>query len=161
MHRTFLIAGCAVVIAAIVFVFWRVQPRPATSSGLAPAGGTFRSVMTNSVGLVKKEITGGVGVMLREEPGSGQTVIQGVGVGSPGEQAGLRVGDVIAWVDGWPTAGRPLTEITERIRGFTAGKVVLIVQRGDSTNLVECVIRRTSWNNLYEMKYDQTLHTNR
>ena len=117
--------------------------------------------MTNSMELVRKEITGGVGVMLTTGPGVGQVMIQGVGVGSPGEQAGLRVGDVIVEVDGWPTTGKPLMEITERIRGYTAGKVVLTVQRGDPTNLVECVVRRTSWNNLNSMKFNQTLETNR
>jgi len=155
MRRTVVIAGCIALIAATLFVVWIAQPRPAMSSGSGLFRETLRSAMTNSVELVKKEITGGVGIMVMNQPG-GELVIRGVGVGSPGEQAGLNVGDIIIRVNDWPTAGHTLQENIERVRGYTAGKVVLIVQRGDPTNLIECVIRRTSWNTLNGMKYDQT-----
>src|SRR5262245_8434512 len=109
MRRIVLIAGSVVLIAIIVFASWATQSHRATApSGNDPMREIVRSAMTNSMALMKKEFTGGVGVMLRTGPGPTETMIQGVGVGSPGEQAGLRVGDIIVRVNDWPTAGRPL-----------------------------------------------------
>src|SRR5262245_4084204 len=118
MKRTLAIVAGLAVLALVVVVFWASQG-PSASTGLSRPS-LLKSAMTNSMELVRKEFTGGVGVMLREETGAGLVKIQGVGVGSPGEQAGLRVNDIITSVDGWPTAGKPLTQITERIRGYTA-----------------------------------------
>lgn len=49
--------------------------------------------------------------------------------GSPAERAGLRAGDKIYGVDGWPTRGKPLDQVVERIRGERGTPIRLLIQR--------------------------------
>jgi carboxyl-terminal processing protease len=112
------------------------------------------------VEFAKNRVTGGVGVMLRVEPGTGLPMVQGVGVGSPAEAAGLHVGDVIMEVNGQAITNQSLRQVVEAFRGFTGGKVDVTVKRAGATNLT-FVIRRTSWNTLLKTTLNQTPGTNK
>src|SRR5262245_9280945 len=48
---------------------------------------------------------------------------------SPAEKAGLRVGDMITFVDGKPTQGLAVEEVVSKLRGVAGTKVHITVQR--------------------------------
>ncbi len=49
--------------------------------------------------------------------------------GSPGERAGIQAGDIIASVDGRPTAGLPLPEAVALLRGAPGTRPQVVIQR--------------------------------
>jgi carboxyl-terminal processing protease len=61
---------------------------------------------------------------------------------SPAEKAGLRVGDVISLVDGWPTKGRELNEVVSRLKGARGTYVKIMVQRPGVEAPIEMSIMR-------------------
>jgi len=68
---------------------------------------------------------GGVGLELMLDPAAGRpTVVSPVG-DSPAWRAGVASGDQIVSVDGWTTAGQPLRETVERLRGPVGEAVVV------------------------------------
>ena len=87
-------------------------------------------------------------------------MVQGVGVGSPAEAAGLHVGDVILEVNGQATTSHSLRQVVDTFRGFVGGSVDVTVRRAGVTNLA-FVIRRTSWNTLLKTSFDQRSSTNK
>ena len=107
----------------------------------------MRPVLTNVVDYAKNRITGGIGAVMTTDRATGLPTIADVKVDSPADRAGLRTGDLITKVNGLATAGLPLAQVVEGIRGFSGGRVTLTVQRSGSTNF-ECVVQRSSWNNL-------------
>jgi len=107
----------------------------------------MRPVLTNVVDYAKNRITGGIGAVVTTDRATGLPIIAEVKVDSPADRAGLRTGDLITKVNGLATAGLPLAQVVEGIRGFSGGRVTLTVQRSGSTNF-ECVVQRSSWNNL-------------
>lgn len=70
---------------------------------------------------------GGVGMVLKIEDGQ----LRGIRVmpGTPAAAAGLQRNDRIMAVDGWPTAGQPLDEVVQRIRGEVGAALTLTVGR--------------------------------
>jgi len=70
---------------------------------------------------------GGVGLELAVDPAAGQPVVVSPVVDSPAWRAGLAAGDQIVAVDGWATAGHPLRETVERLRGRVGEPVVVAV----------------------------------
>lgn len=59
--------------------------------------------------------------------------IQLVFPGTPGEQAQLKIGDVITHVDGVPTDPLTELEVQAMIAGRSGAKVALTIRRGDTT----------------------------
>lgn len=72
----------------------------------------------------------GIGIELEAAlPGRSCPVVTRVLPGSPAAATGLRVGDEIVSVDGEKTAGRPLSEVVQKIRGPEGSLVRLTVRR--------------------------------
>ena len=159
MRRVFLFLIIACVVAGLALWFWNSRSHHQGQPASSPFAGPLQAVLTNAVQSTKNHITGGVGVILRMDSASGLPIIQGVGVGSPAEAAGLRVGDLITQLNGSATAGQPLRQIVETFRGFTLASVSVTVRRAGITNLT-FVIGRTSWNSLLNTKYNQVPSTN-
>jgi len=84
----------------------------------------------------------GVGIVIEDK--NGQVVITDVLEDSPASEAGLRAGDVVTAVDGTPTTGRTLEQVSQMIRGNEGTSVALTVRRGgaDPTQAVSMVRRR-------------------
>lgn len=76
----------------------------------------------------------GVGMTLSARDGA--VVVEDVFQGGPAREAGLRPGDLLVQVDGVPTAGASLTEVTGRVRGEVGAPVSLVVRRGGRDFLV-------------------------
>jgi carboxyl-terminal processing protease len=83
---------------------------------------------------------GGIGVRPKRP---GVTVAE-VFPGSPAEAAGVLVGDMITSVDGQPTAGRTLDQVTQQIRGAEGTAVTLEVERPRTGERLLFVIVRAS-----------------
>lgn len=73
---------------------------------------------------------GGIGVMIEPDSSSGCVHVTFVVPGTPAEQAGLRVGDVITAVNGAPTKGLSVDAVSMRLRGNPGTVVAVAVQRG-------------------------------
>ena len=69
----------------------------------------------------------GVGIVIEDK--AGQVVITEVVEESPASEAGLRAGDIIQAVDGAPTVGRSLEQVSQMIRGAEGTAVVLTIRR--------------------------------
>jgi len=84
----------------------------------------------------------GVGIVIEDK--SGQVVITDIMEDSPASEAGLRAGDAITAVDGAPTTGRTLEQVSQMIRGTEGTSVVLTIRRagGESSQAVTMVRRR-------------------
>ena len=85
--------------------------------------GAGREALESSLG----QQFGGVGLELVVDPAAGQPVVVSPVVDSPAWRAGLAAGDQIVAVDGWATAGHPLRETVERLRGRVGEPVVVAV----------------------------------
>lgn len=83
----------------------------------------------------------GVGIVIEER--AGQVVINEVLENSPASEAGLRSGDAILAVDGVPTAGLGLEQVSGMIRGDEGTDVTLTILRpGQPAPLVLTITRR-------------------
>ena len=160
MNRTARVVAAVLVAAAVLLAVWMAECAAQKRAPSSSFGHAVQSALTNPVEFAKNRVTGGVGVMLRVEPGTGLPMIQGIGVGSPAEAAGLHVGDVIMKVNGQAITNQSLRQVVEAFRGFTGGKVDVTVKRAGATNLT-FVIRRTSWNTLLKTTFDQRPGTNK
>jgi C-terminal processing protease CtpA/Prc len=160
MNRTVRLSLVVLVVAAVISTLWmaqRIARKRAPSSSL---GHALQSALTNPVEFAKNRVTGGVGLMLRAGPATGPPVVQGLGVGSPAEAAGLHVGDVILEVNGQSTTTQSLRQVVDTFRGFVGNSVDVKVRRAGVTNMA-FVIRRTSWNTLLKTTFDQGASTNK
>ncbi len=83
----------------------------------------------------------GIGADLEREPADAGPVIGGFRPGAGAQSAGLRVGDVIAAVDGTPLAGLDLREAIPLIKGPEGSLVRLTILR-DGTSFDVTVVRR-------------------
>jgi membrane-associated protease RseP (regulator of RpoE activity) len=153
MKHPFRVIGIFAFTAVVVFALWAARARSARQADRAFIKDTIHSAITNPLEFAKTHFTGGIGAILAPNPVSGVPVINGVGVGSPAEKAGLHKGDIIIKVNGETTSGRTLAQNLESIRGFAAGSVTLTVQRNGPTNL-QFVIRRNSWKRLRGLSYN-------
>ena len=80
----------------------------------------------------------GVGMVLDNR--SGSVLVTAVNEGGPAERAGVQRGDVIAAVDGQPTAGQTIQQVVGRIRGPSGTPVELQIQRAGRDFVI--VVRR-------------------
>ena len=146
------------IVGAVVLLAWRAKTASpvvfasgnAIASGPAAGSNALTPVglaAANSLAAIKREFTGGVGLQLMMDVSAGLPKVAGVIRGSPAESAGLRAGDLILNVDEQATAGQPLAQVVEELRGLTLGRVTVTVQRPGSTNLV-LTMSRSSWNSL-------------
>lgn len=73
----------------------------------------------------------GIGVVVEknEEGITVQTIIPG----SPAEEAGLQVGDLIKSVEGISTEGKTLEQVTNQIKGEEGTSVTMVIQRDEET----------------------------
>jgi membrane-associated protease RseP (regulator of RpoE activity) len=158
MNRWLRVFSIIAVVVAVVLLVWRAKTAAhvvfASGNAIAsgPAAGSNAQTAVglaaaNSLAAIKRVFTGGVGLQLTVDGSAGLPRVVGVLRGSPAESAGLRAGDVILNVDDRATAGQPLAQVMEEIRGLTLGRVTLTVQRPGSTNLV-ITMSRSSWNSL-------------
>ena len=159
MNRTARVFLAVFIPAAVLLLVW-LAARQAAGTRSSGFGQAVHAALTNPVEFARTRVTGGVGLMLRMEPGTGRPVVQGVGAGCPAEAAGLRVGDVILEVNGQDTSTQSLRQVVETMRGFTGARVVVTVSRTGVTN-VSFVIRRTSWNTLTNTTYGQSPGTHK
>ena len=141
----------AVLVVAAAVTFWRTAARRSASVAPSSTPVAVSHAFSNSVEFVKNRITGGVGVALTIDPNNSLPVVGAVAVGSPAEEAGLRIGDVVTTVGSLVTTGAPLKQVVETFRGFTGASVPITVLRG--TNYLDFVIRRTSMNHLQQSKF--------
>ncbi len=77
----------------------------------------------------------GIGATIEYDPDSSAFFVVSIAPGSPGEEAGLQVGDNIIAVDGTPCTSLTQDELVAHVRGEEGTKVVLSVARG-SKNIV-------------------------
>ena len=147
----------ACVICGVSVLTWRAA-RSRHSQALESFGQALetaaKTVATNPVEFAKNRITGGIGVALGTNRGSSFPVIKAVNANSPADRAGLREGDLLIKVDGLSASNRPLRQIAEDIRGFSAGQLTLTIRRGVSADF-DCIVERTSWNRLRGLSYKE------
>ena len=72
----------------------------------------------------------GIGAVLQKEDGGGAKVVQ-LYEGGPGEQAGLKTGDVIKAVDGTDVTEKETSDIASMVRDSDKDFVTLTIQRED------------------------------
>jgi len=118
------------------------QPKPPDFAG------TVRQLVADPIQFATNRLTGGIGAAI--DVGSGFPVVRVVIPGSPAEKAGLKNGDILLEIGKVSTKGQTLPQVVNSIRGLTASSVSLLIQR-KGTN-VECVLSRTSWNTLEELR---------
>ena len=147
MHRLLRLMVIAVLAGALIFTFWLMRSGTSHGSRSVSLKSTVRSALANPVEFAKKRLTGGIGVTMTTDPQSGLPAIGNVLRNSPAHKAGLLERDVVLKIDGFPTTSKPLTLIASEIRGITAGKVTLTVQRSGSTNR-DYTIQRNFWNTM-------------
>jgi carboxyl-terminal processing protease len=82
----------------------------------------------------------GVGIIIEDR--GGQAVITDVVENSPASESGIRGGDVILAVDGVPTVGRPLEDVSQMIRGAEGTTVTLRLQRTGQAEPITVTITR-------------------
>lgn len=82
----------------------------------------------------------GVGIIIEDR--AGQAVITEVLEDSPAAETGLRGGDVILSVDGISTAGLPLEQVSQMIRGSEGTSVVLRLQRQGQAEPIAVTLTR-------------------
>jgi C-terminal processing protease CtpA/Prc len=160
MNRTARLSVAVLILAIVLLTVWMVRRLARERAPSSSFGHAVQSALTNPVEFAKNRVTGGVGLLLVVEPGTGRPMVQGVGVGSPAEAAGLHVGDVIMEVNRQAITNQSLRQVVETFRGFTGGKVDVTVRRAGITNL-SFVIRRASWNTLLKTTFAQRPGTNK
>jgi PDZ domain len=147
--RRLLPASILVAFAVIVvLLLWGTGILPRGSSAGSQPPATLPSAIASIEEFVKNRVTGGIGAALAMDGSNRFPVVMTVLPGSPAEKAGLHPRDVITRLGDWPTAGQPLAQVVEKLRGITGGRVTVEIQRQGSTNLV-FVIQRSSWNALH------------
>lgn len=148
MRSLRIIIVCTVVI--VVLLIWKAGIGWQTAPAQSRLEESIHSAISSPKEFVKSHVTGGVGVALMMDSASGLPKVGSVLPGSPAESAGLRSGDTVIKVGDWETAGQPLSNVVETLRGFAGAKVNITVRRAmgnGSTNLT-FAIHRSSWNSL-------------
>ena len=82
----------------------------------------------------------GIGAVLQKEDGGGAKVVQ-LYEGGPGEQAGLKTGDVIKAVDGTDVTEKETSDIASMVRDSDKDFVTLTIQREDEEKTQNIEIR--------------------
>jgi S1-C subfamily serine protease len=142
------VAGVAVATALIA---WLAIGRSGERTKVGTWQKTVHSMATNPVEFTKVRLTGGIGVAVNTNE-AGFLIIYAVKVGSPAEKAGLKAKDVVTHIDGERAPGNEISWFTNRVTGFTGGKLALTIQRDGLTNM-QCVVQRASWNTLQSLPY--------
>ena len=147
--RVFWIIVCA---GMTLLALWASRSCAGGRQGSTTFKNSMQALATNPTEFVRSRITGGVGALLSRDTNSADLpVIREIIVGSPGDKAGLRMGDVITQINGATTTGQNLTAVVEAIRGFSMGSVAITVLRGETNRTrLDFVIRRDSMNTLLQ-----------
>jgi membrane-associated protease RseP (regulator of RpoE activity) len=133
----------------VAILFWwarrssflnRFRQPPATAS-------TLNQVIAHPVAFAENHFKGGIGVVLAFDSKTGLASVMQVIPGSPAEKAGLCKGDVVMKINGTTTAGMPLAQVVDELRGFVGGGVTVTIQRAGTNNL-EMILHRKSWSGL-------------
>ncbi len=83
---------------------------------------------------------GGIGSLIRA--GESYAIIAEPYEGSPSAKAGLMAGDEIISVDGFVTKGKPLSEVSEKLKGVPGTDLTLVIQRpGEKENRKIKIVR--------------------
>jgi len=94
---------------------------------------------------LKAETTGtyaGVGIMIEVDYRTGYPMITKVFKGTPAEEAGMLVGDIVVGVDDKPTANQALDSVVKLIQGKAGSKVKMTVQREGATRTFDFTMTR-------------------
>ncbi len=75
------------------------------------------------------ERIGGIGVIIEPDPSSGCVRVTYVLPSTPAERAGMAAGDVITAVDGKPTKGQSVENVSGRLRGKAGTTVAVTIAR--------------------------------
>jgi membrane-associated protease RseP (regulator of RpoE activity) len=154
VSRGHLVAIILVTSLVLLVAGWFVNAPATVREGAFAPRLTLQSILTHPLDFAKSHVTGGVGGLLGVDPRTGMPMVQGVGMGSPAEKAGLKSGDVIACVDGQSLAGVSIPDVADNIRGLAAAKVVLTIMRRGKAQSFDCVIRRASWNSMRSLTFN-------
>jgi len=83
---------------------------------------------------------GGIGSLIRA--GESYAIIAEPYEGSPSAKAGLMAGDEIITVDGFVTKGKPLSEVSEKLKGVPGTDLALVIKRpGEKENRKIKIVR--------------------
>ena len=97
----------------------------------------------------------GIGAYMEQDKATTLPKITGTIAGSPSEEVDIRPNDLIYEVDGVPTYGMSLTDVTSMIKGPENTEVVLTLIRKNESDYVEVVVTRRKVESptvTYEMK---------
>jgi thiol-disulfide isomerase/thioredoxin len=101
-----------------------------------------------SVGAVVEKPQGGVGLVLEVKDG-GVAVQQAV-AGGPAQRAGMKAGDVLATVDGWPVPhGSQVPDVAQHIRGTPGTRVRLGIRRPGEATELELEVERAPMDRMF------------
>ena len=85
----------------------------------------------------------GIGVQINNDTDTTKSpTISSVIPNTPAEEAGLKRGDVIVAVDGWPTLGHSIDEVVSRVRGPEGQPVTLTLSREGKGEFDQTIVRR-------------------
>jgi S1-C subfamily serine protease len=160
VNRAVRLSIAALIAAAVLLAIWMAQRLVRESTPSSKFGLSVQSAVSDPVEFARNRVTGGVGVILRIDSPTGLPIVQGVGVGSPAEAAGLHVGDVILEVNGRATTNLLLAQVVDIFRGFIINSVEVKVRRAGGTNLA-FVSRRMPMNSLLKAPFNQGSDTNK
>lgn len=149
MNRAVKVAAILLLLGFMVLI-WSAFRAHSSVGPHAPSA--LNQAIDHPVDFAKNHFTGGIGVLLGTDPKSGLILVQQVFDGSPASNAGLRDGDAIIEINGVPTKGKALAQVTGEIRGITGGEINLTIQRAGSTNQ-EVTLHRSSWSHLGRSPY--------
>jgi carboxyl-terminal processing protease len=85
---------------------------------------------------------GGVGAQLEQKTIDGPAQIKAVVPGSPAARAGLKAGLLILAIDGAPTAGKPLADCVNLVRGAAGTRVRFTVVDPDAGTTNQITLTR-------------------
>ncbi len=98
----------------------------------------------------------GIGAVLQKDNDGGATVVQ-LYEGGPGEQAGLKKGDVLKAIDGEDVTEKETSDIASMIRESDKDSVTLTIQRDEETKEIKVEIRDVEIQTVsHEMLDDET-----
>lgn len=97
----------------------------------------YKQMMADAEG-----VYGGIGVTVTQNAETMQISIVAVSEGSPGEEAGLKEGDLIYKVDGEDIQGQDLNTVVSKVQGEEGSEVTLTLYRPETGETLEKTLKR-------------------